>query len=536
MKRLKDPIYGYIEVETSIIDDIVDTPNFQRLRDIIQTSYSPLYASAVHNRFVHSLGVYYLGKMVANSIRCNFERPEFGHEQLDRYLQIFEYACLLHDVGHAPFSHTGEDYYLGANSSREPLHQDIVRLCGDKDLNEEIKTKGYSAAPHELMSVIVSLKTYGNLFVSYKEKSFFARCITGYKYVLNMTTEKSISNCIISLLNSSLIDVDKLDYLIRDAFVTGFDTVVIDYERLLKSMRIIKTDQAYSLVYSKGAISVIEDVIYAHDSERKWIQSHPVVLYDTYLLRHAIEVINKTYKNKHLFSYKYLTYEGGKISSNLKISLLSDGDLRFLMKNIEGDSVMDEYFSRKDRRHPLWKSEPEYKAIFKKAFSDKALNIMEEEFDQLGKYLNQIKCFGINEEAIHACEEDIIKAENLLESVSKEQLQVNLKIKQKHLMWLKALQAFAEEQKIKFDFIVIKANQFNSGFTKTDFSELEIDFPELKSCCKFKYITNVLSAQKSERDKFFYLFYTRTNRSCKVDINSLAKLLLSLITEEIFET
>lgn len=55
-KRLKDPIYGYIEIPLQYMNNIIDTSVFQRLRRIIQTSYSPLYSSAVHNRFVHSIG------------------------------------------------------------------------------------------------------------------------------------------------------------------------------------------------------------------------------------------------------------------------------------------------------------------------------------------------------------------------------------------------------------------------------------------------------------------------------------------------
>lgn len=63
MKRFKNPIYGYIDIQKEYIDKIVDTATFQRLRRVIQTSYSPLYSSAIHNRFVHSLGVYYLGAL-----------------------------------------------------------------------------------------------------------------------------------------------------------------------------------------------------------------------------------------------------------------------------------------------------------------------------------------------------------------------------------------------------------------------------------------------------------------------------------------
>lgn len=67
-KRFRDPIYGYIEIEKNLIMQVVDTPAFQRLRDVVQTSYSPLYSSAVHNRFVHSLGVLLFGLYGGKSV------------------------------------------------------------------------------------------------------------------------------------------------------------------------------------------------------------------------------------------------------------------------------------------------------------------------------------------------------------------------------------------------------------------------------------------------------------------------------------
>lgn len=100
-KRFKDPIYGYIDIDEKIISNIVDTAGFQRLRNVIQTSYSPLYSSAVHNRFVHSLGVYHLGCIVAENIARNKD-TFLETEGIERYLKIFELACLLHDLGHAP--------------------------------------------------------------------------------------------------------------------------------------------------------------------------------------------------------------------------------------------------------------------------------------------------------------------------------------------------------------------------------------------------------------------------------------------------
>lgn len=60
-KRVKDPIYGYIKIPVRYMNNIIDTAVFQRLRRVIQTSYSPLYSSAVHNRFVHSMGFFIWG-------------------------------------------------------------------------------------------------------------------------------------------------------------------------------------------------------------------------------------------------------------------------------------------------------------------------------------------------------------------------------------------------------------------------------------------------------------------------------------------
>lgn len=533
-KRFKDPIYGYIDIDEAIISNIVDTASFQRLRNIIQTSYSPLYSSAVHNRFVHSLGVYHLGCIVSECIIANKnEFIEIG--EIENYLKLFKLACLLHDLGHAPFSHTGEEFYL-ENGKRDLLHNFIIKLTDDTDLAEEIKSKNYKAAPHELMSVIVALSDYKDLFQNSEEKSFFARCIIGYSYAKRSDLKFSFLNCIISLLNSSVIDVDKLDYLIRDAYITGFDTVSIDYVRLLQSIRLRKGEEKYQIVYTKSAISVIENVVYAHDAERKWIQSHPVVQYEAYLLQSAIEALRNKYKDVNLFSYEALTEDGIEIFEGYKISLLCDADITFLMKNLNNDSEK-EYFQRKDRRHPLWKSEAEYKAIFTVGYTDKIFEVVENSLESLCKYLNFVcKSQEINETALDACKKDIENAQKLLEATTtnKEYLEAMIVEKRKHLQWLKALETFAEEQGIDFDFVILKANQFNSGFAKEAFAKVQIEFDTLQKPCFFEKVTNTLKAEKSSREKFFYLFYRRSDKKNKIDLRRLAVILGTIAMQEVF--
>ena len=516
-KRLKDPIYGYITIDDKIIKEIVDTAEFQRLRNVVQTSYEPLYSSAVHNRFVHSLGVYYLGTLVAENIKGVVEK-ELKDTEYERCIEVFLLACLLHDVGHAPFSHTGEEYYL-KSGERVELHKRLSELTGDSNLEEEISQKSYKAAPHELMSAIVAIECFGNIIGGDKEKSFFARCITGYQYAMDEDEKYKILNCVISLLNSSVIDVDKLDYLIRDAYITGFDTINIDYERLLRSIYIkkdlVKREADYEVVYTKGAISVIENVVYAHDAERKWIQNHPVVQYEGFLIKRIIDDLNEKYGDNVLFSEEALSKEGRMIKGeNVRVSLLCDADIIFLMKNLYDNKYVEEYLDRGKRRHPLWKSEAEYRALFGTCFSTQTYEVLEQEMVALLKYLNFIQHSNIiNEASLKACEEDIQAAEKLYEeSGSDKKFRKQVEDKKEYKCWMEAFKEFADKQGIDFDFVLLEETLFSSGFAKERLSELKVEFSDLKSLSRLGEISTVLSSRSAERDKFFYVFYRRDDK------------------------
>ncbi len=360
--KIKDPIFGYIPVNDIDLYTVINSAMFHRLQDIIQTSYQSVYPSATHNRFTHSLGVYHLGRIAVTKLKKDISEQSLKvEEDLEKLSKTFVLACLMHDIGHSPFSHTGEKFYFQYKSeenSKTPIvWQQLLKILDDKefikDSDGENRTKG---AEHEIMSAYVSLVNFPKIFEDL-DKGFFVRCIIGLKYA----DKKDVRNCFIELLNSKTIDVDKLDYLIRDSFITGFKSINIDYERLLDAICIINTDDELSLGFEKSALSTLENVILAHDMERKWIQNHPVIKYECYLVSYMISKTQAYYESKgiNLFSAESLSDKGSGDNEN-HICLLSDSDIVTYTKRFYAeDPIVKEYYSRESRRKSLWKSESE---------------------------------------------------------------------------------------------------------------------------------------------------------------------------------
>lgn len=143
-----------------------------------------------------------------------------------------------------------------------------------------------------------------------------------------------------------------------------------------------------------------------------------------------------------------------------------------------------------------------------------------------------------NDQALSALNEDIAKSEFELKADNQEnktlakRFEKQIEQKRKHLKWLSCFKNFSEEQGIDFDFVIIKADQFNSGFGKVAFDELEIYFPELSATLKFKDVANTLSSEKSARDKFYYIFYRR-KADVSVNVKNLARN-LNLLAMEVY--
>ena len=541
-KRFKDPIYGYIDIPTDYANNIIDTSEFQRLRRIAQTSYSALYASSIHNRFIHSIGVFYLGTIAGQYLFNYLVNLESAKElaNWEKIKDLFCLACLLHDVGHAPFSHTGEKFFLSKGNKNElvatELHKQLIDEVEDPAFAGDIPSAN-PAAPHEIMSAIIGLNRFKSYFQNKEEKSFFARCITGYKYTDDYD-KHGIYNCFISLLNSKVIDVDRLDYLIRDAYFTGYKTTNIDYQRLLTSLIIIEEKETvedvertkYSLGYKKHALSIIENVVFAHDAERKWIQNHPIILYEMYIIQHILDKLDKKFSKdeKRLFSSQTLS-KGGEVFPDIgKVSLLCDDDIVHLLKSsLQDDELGEEFCERTKRRHPLWKAEAEYRAYFTSKYGSEGTLIKKfnDALEATEKYIRKnTDTWIINDEIIEKIKSDKKNAEKLLAEgvVDKRSMQAQISEKEKILPVIKCLQSYSRAHNINCDFVILNANAFYSSFNKEDFGNIPIEFEGQYSF--LKDVVPTLSSTQTANPNFFYIFY---KRSGDIDKNSLRDAMVS---------
>src|SRR5712692_4347115 len=195
---LRDAIWGDVSLGPREVA-LIDTPAFQRLRRVKQLGLTDLvFPGARHTRFEHSIGVFHLAGLAVARLRAAPGAPEIDPAD-ERALRA---AALLHDVGHYPFSHAVEE--LEVEQIRQ--HTEIARhLILGSELTDAL-TVGWEVDP-ALVGALVAGPQLGD------------RPLTDAQTVLR------------SVLDSAL-DVDKLDYLVRDARGANVPYGVVDVQRL----------------------------------------------------------------------------------------------------------------------------------------------------------------------------------------------------------------------------------------------------------------------------------------------------------------
>ncbi len=209
VKIINDPVYGFIHIKSPLVLEIIDHPIFQRLRRIKQLGISDyIFPGAVHTRFQHALGAMSITEKALDTLRVK------GIEISDKEYEATQLAVLLHDIGHGPFSHSLEEVLM-PNVSHESISYQYMNLL-NKQFNGALD---------------LTLKIFRNSYHRY----FFHE-----------------------LVNSQL-DLDRMDYLLRDSFFTGVPEGRINVDRIIQLLNVVDN----KLVAEEKALYTIENFLNA---------------------------------------------------------------------------------------------------------------------------------------------------------------------------------------------------------------------------------------------------------------------------------
>jgi HD superfamily phosphohydrolase len=199
-KVFRDPVHRLIRVapEDEFILDIIDSPELQRLRRIRQLGVSWItYHGAEHSRFTHSLGVFNFAQRIIESLQNRYGSTHPVYKALTKHSRSIKAAALVHDIGHAPFSHMLERAF--GKSHHEERTIDLIMGKGLR-LNDVLKKHGIPA--EDVASII----------------------------------RKDFPDKLAVDIVSSQLDADRMDYLLRDSYCTGVGYGEYDSDWLLHSM------------------------------------------------------------------------------------------------------------------------------------------------------------------------------------------------------------------------------------------------------------------------------------------------------------
>ena len=225
---IRCPIHGSIAADDRELA-LINSPFFQRLRHISQLGFSSyVFPGAVHTRFSHSLGAMHLAGLVFDQLlkgQSPSLKEYYQADQLEYFKKIIRFSALLHDLGHPPFSHAAEDLLPDLSSVDQPdyLTEDKPRQSVHEDFSFAII---YSLARDE--ELLTFEEAYDIISVLSKEIAPSNR--------MNTRTGSPMIFPLLSQLISGEIDVDRMDYLLRDSYFAGVPYGKFDLDRLISSL------------------------------------------------------------------------------------------------------------------------------------------------------------------------------------------------------------------------------------------------------------------------------------------------------------
>ncbi|MHA1229755.1 MAG: SIR2 family protein [Candidatus Helarchaeota archaeon] len=203
-EKIEDIIYGEIKFKDENIKKIINSADFQRLRDIRQLSFVNLiYPSATHSRLSHSIGVAYLMEKIIN---------KFDHEE-DSIIYLI--AALLHDVSHGPFGHVLE--FIPSNNINPPFHhENFIKFFIEEGL-------------YELADELNKITTKRDR-----------------EHIIKIATGNIKDDCIARFLNEDSIDLDRLDFILRDTYYINKFRIDINHNKLIEKIKLYEDENTFA--------------------------------------------------------------------------------------------------------------------------------------------------------------------------------------------------------------------------------------------------------------------------------------------------
>ena len=275
---VRDPIHKFVSY-TNEEKAVIDSPQFQRLRDIHQLAMTYLiYPGATHKRFEHSLGVMELATNIFDVVMdgdnlTKRSREVFQEQLCDKqyWRQTLRMAALCHDVGHLPFSHTGEKILEGIN------HEDLTRELITGKMSKFFKRIPVNAPDggDKLDPKIISIIATDD-FEKATEKNF-------------QNPEELWKKILSSIITSDLFGADRMDYLLRDSYHIGVPYGLVDKDRLVRSLRILDiplndNNESIPLGIHEKDLPLVESLLMSRHWMYSQVYQHPTrKIYDEHL-------------------------------------------------------------------------------------------------------------------------------------------------------------------------------------------------------------------------------------------------------------
>lgn len=360
-----------------------------RLHGIKQLGFTYLvYPQAKNSRFEHSIGSMHTAGLIADNIIKNSseEIVDYMKSEYDKMLfkELFRLSALLHDLGHLPYSHVTENVML------KGLKEGWVdgKIVEDYEYSLSKKVGLHEAITCNLIKMLVRrFKKHKEFPIGIVEASLKVLCNDEVEGYWSEFYDEDLVNIVRNVISGRITDIDKIDYLVRDAYNTGAKFGLIDIERLINSVKITRINGKINLVIPAKLLSNVEDLYYARYMMFKYVYLHHRVIATEACYEKALKIVFESWN----LIKRALTPILGKTTSSLgdifsskkifdyamaKGVLIDDSMIDYLLRvayrfvDKEEKAWFEAIFHRKKVLKPLFKREAAFHTVLSRGLSN----------------------------------------------------------------------------------------------------------------------------------------------------------------------